>query len=400
MANASTGSTTIIYLPTSPSENFYITPRMFRLLLILLFSCAVFWACSSDDSSSLKNWFDDQKIAVSYEKLNPEDFEITLKSFACSSSVFMQSSYAALGDTNGVEYTLYFGLEDLSLLSDGILELRTDSLFSADYEDSYEATIYWLKESKKEYDSTWIKLEVEKVFNGFSEETSIEWEAGTDRDAFIVYLPKELQELSDSAFTLLVGIELKSKNAILHIEPPTGVRVAQKTKVLDDCKESRLLHAGAGESLSMFFGMEGINFDKTVMFAELILLKSESDIEQYPIPVYVHGENYKVDSAYVKEYGHSNLVFWEGDTLKLQVTGILRNYAAIGNSRSDSLGFTIRLGNPILQPTFPYYIHNTLFYSSEKIFADRPAYSSYNFGSTLEEAKLRLWFADYGEDKK
>jgi len=365
---------------------------MLRLLLISLL-CAILIACSSDDSDTLKEWFDDQKIAVSYKK-DSQDFEIPLKSFACGSpTYYMAGSYSVLGDTNGVEYTLYFGLENLKILSDGVWKLKTDSLFEANYKDTYDATIYWLRD-----DSIWTELKVEKVFTGSSEKTKIKLQA----DTFLVHLPEELQKLSDSTFKLLVGIKLEEK-AILHIESPTGVLVAQKTEILEDCEQSRLLHAGARESLSVFFDMKGINFDKTVVFAELILPKSE--FEQ-PVPIYAYNEkgleNYRVDSAYVREYGHPNLLFGGGDELKIQVTGSLRNYAAIGNSRPDDLGFTLRLSNPMSQPNFPYYIHNSLYYYSvsEKIFEDRPAYLSYDFGTTLENAKLRIWFADYGEDKK
>jgi hypothetical protein len=47
------------------------------------------------------------------------------------------------------------------------------------------------------------------------------------------------------------------------------------------------------------------------------------------------------------------------------------------------------------------YFYNSI-YSSEKVFSDRPAYARYDFASAVEAgktAKLKLWFADYGDKK-
>lgn len=355
-----------------------------RLLLISLL-CAIFIACSSDDSDALKEWFDGQGLAVSYGK-QFEEFEISLKGadFGSDTSAYMVGSYAALGNVNGVEHTLYFGLDSLP---SSIWKLRPDTVFYnsfykgvvPDEHKELEATIYWLEENEVEHDTTWLKFE--KPFEN-SAQTSIKWEANDS--LFQVSLPDGLPKLKST-----VKLKLNSNNTVLRIAPGL-LRVAQKTKVDDnECKQC--LHAGARESLFVLYETGDIkNIDKTVVFAQLILPKSDdsankNELENFPIPVYMYDEkgleDYRIDSVYVREYGHPNFIFGKNDSLKLQVTGSLR---------SDTLGFTLRLGNPILQPDSLY------FYT---YIAARPAYSRYNFGSILEKAKLRLWYANYGDKK-
>jgi hypothetical protein len=178
-------------------------------------------------------------------------------------------------------------------------------------------------------------------------------------------------------------------------------RVAQRGKVLEGgCK--LCLHAGVRESLDVAFEIKE-QIDSTVVFAQLVFPKKSGNNEvAYPLPVYVyskldnfHGvvEDYRVDTALVNENGHPNLVFSDGDFLKLQVTKSLRQYAAIVKSQPYTISFTLRLGVPMLLPKSLYFYNSD--YSSEKVFSDRPAYSSYDFSSLFEEetVKLRLWYA-------
>ncbi|MDR1811485.1 MAG: hypothetical protein LBQ87_01525 [Candidatus Fibromonas sp.] len=358
-----------------------------RLLLISLL-CAILIACSSDDSDALKEWFYGQGLAVSYGK-QFEEFEISLKgaNFGSDTSAFMVSSYAALGNVNGVEHTLYFGMDSLP----EIWRLRPDTVFYKgvvpDEHKELEATIYWLEENEVEHDTAWLKVERKIFTNADSANINIEWKDS----AFFISLPDGLPKLKST-----VKLKLNSNNSVLRIAPPNIadipglLRVAQKIKVDDnECKQC--LHAGARESLFVLYETGDIkNIDKTVVFAQLILPKSDdsankNELENFPIPVYMYGEkgleDYRIDSVYVREYGHPNFIFGKNDSLKLQVTGSLR---------SDTLGFTLRLGNPILQPDSLYFYN---------YIAARPAYSRYNFDSILEKAKLRLWFADYGDKK-
>jgi hypothetical protein len=378
---------------------------MLRFFLILLL-CALFAACSSDDSAALNEWFGDQGIATSYGK-QFEEIEVSLKSYGSSydTSAYMVGSYAVLGNVNDVEQKLYFGLEVAGSLS-SVWKLRADSIFYKDFYDGkvpeehkeIEARFYWLKESKTELDTAWLKFPKE-----FTDSADI------SIDSFSVSLPKEFLDLNTpklDTLRLLIGIRLLN-DAVLRIAPsksdiPGLLRVAQKTYVEKQC--DLCLSAGVRESLDVVFevGKNKIKTDKTIVFAQLVLPKSNdttgSELGK-PVPVYVYSdgslEDYKVDTAFVNKNGwHPNLLFVGDDTLKLQVTKKLRSYVAKNATElPDTLGFTLRLGNPMLKPKSLYFYNSV--YSSEKVFSDRPAYSSYDFSETFSgKAKLRLWYAD------
>jgi hypothetical protein len=379
---------------------FYINPAMQHLLLAS-FLCVLCTACSSDDSDALSKWFGNQGIATSYGK-QYEEIEVSLKdcSLGFNASAYMVRSLAALGNANGIEQSLYFGLEATDSLFP-VWKLRADSIFYIDFyegnvpDDHKEITakFYWVMESETESeDTTWLKLQ--KEFTD-SADISIDWKAGGTLDTFIVSLPEKLKALKADTLRLLVGIKALSNNKVLRIAPPSKLdipnllRVAQKTIISGECKQC--LHAGVRESLNVVFeaGKDKIKAGKAVIFAQLVLPKSSDATANelgHPMLVYAYSdgylEDYRIDTAFVKEYGeHPNLVFGEADTLKLQVTKNLR-------SLPNSLKFTLRLGNPMLNPkSLSFY--NT---SSEKVFSDRPAYSSYDFGETLKNAKLRLWY--------
>jgi hypothetical protein len=370
---------------------------MSRLLLISLlcaFLCAFFIACSSDDSSALNLWFGDQGLATSYGKDSLEiPVSVKTASTGYDSSAYMVSSYAVLGNVNGVERTLYFGLDTLSSED---WRLRPDTVF---YNDFYKgvvpdehkelgATIYWLKEDSTEHDTAWLKFERKIFTDANSANINIGWKDS----AFFISLPDGLPKLKST-----VKLKLNSNNSVLRIAPPniadiSGLlRVGQKASILEDCKTC--LHAGVRESLFVSFAIDE-KFDKTVVFAELVLPKS-GDIAGselgLPVPVYVHGENNsenynRVNVSYVKEHGYSNLVFCEGDSLKLQVTRGLRNHSAL-NPLPDTLGFSLWL--------FDHPMHKP----DSLSFYNRPAYSRYDFDSGFSGAKLKLWFADYDGKK-
>ncbi|MCL2102064.1 MAG: hypothetical protein FWH22_10175, partial [Fibromonadales bacterium] len=94
---------------------------MFRLFLIV-FLCVLFMACSStEEPAALKQWFDDQGIATSYGKQYEEidvsvSFDRDLNNSAYDTA-YMVSSFAALGNVNSLEQSLYFGLEILDSIS-------------------------------------------------------------------------------------------------------------------------------------------------------------------------------------------------------------------------------------------------------------------------------------------
>jgi hypothetical protein len=396
---------------------------MLRLLLISsLF--ALFLACSSsDDPDALKEWFNSQGLATSYGKDSVE-IEISVKEIALGfdSSVYMVSSYAALGNANGTEHLLYFGLDVLGSLQP-VWKLRTDNAFYAEFPgsskpDELTATIYWLRESQFLNDSLWLnylsKFEFPNDFTD-SEEIKLEWKAGEGH--FSVPLPEKLLEFGKTeppdTLRLLVGMRLESDNPVVRIAPPTIwdirnlLRVAQKTNKPDDC--STCLHAGVRESLLVTFEMKDKEkmASKTVVFAQLIFPKQGDAADNselgLPVPIYVYVksglDDYRIDTVNVKNDGHPNLVFWEnGDSLRLQVTRNLRNYTATADL-PNTLDITLRLGFPMLDPKSLYFYNFAS--SPEKVFAERPAYARYDFSAIKagETAKLRLWLADYGDKK-
>jgi len=373
---------------------------MFRFFLILLL-CTLFAACSSDDSVPLREWFKDQGIATSYGKEYQEIEVSLLRNYNLrDSSAFMVSSFAALGNVNNVEQMLYFGLVVAGEL-DPVWKLNADSIFYANFYDGnipeeqkkIEARFYWLKEDSTEHDTTWLKLQ--KKFKD-SANISIDWKAGETRDTFNISLPEEFLKLKADTLRLLTGIRLLTKDVVLRIaelsilDVPGLLRVAQKANVE---REDFRLRAGIRDSFNIVINVDDkdkIKAGKTVVFAQLVLPKSSDTTGSelgHPVPVLVFNEEYRVDTAFVEAHGHPNLVFWQGDTLKLQVTRSLRSYVNAANL-PDTLSFTLMLGNPILNPKSPS------FFSSAN-FSSRPAYASYDFSTAFEgKAKLRLWYAE------
>ncbi|MDR2553964.1 MAG: hypothetical protein LBC64_00925 [Fibromonadaceae bacterium] len=400
---------------------------MLRLFLIL-FLCAVFWACSSDDDSvALNEWFGDRGIANSYG-LDSLDIYLSVKNSSTDidTSAFLVSSVAVLGNANGIEQSLYFGLVATGSLS-SVWKLRTDTIFYRDfYRDGFpniNAEFCWLVEDKPELDTTWLKFSEPFKPENCKPVKSFVWKAdtlkktdtlGTPQDTFLVSLPDEFLDLrrrnSSDTLRLLTMIRLLTNDAVLRIAPPSIadirdlLRVGQKTRISDECE--LCLHAGVGESFSLAFDVSEEDkikiAGKPMVFAELILPKSNdatSELE-FPVPVFVSSngssEGYRVDTAYVNRYNnHPNLVFWEGDSLRLQVTQSLRNYVNATNSR-DTLGFTLRLGPPMLNPSSHSFANSR----TSRVFSDRSAFALYDFSSALAEpVKLRLWFADFGDKK-
>jgi len=368
---------------------------MLRLLLISSL-CTLFLACSSEDNSAaLNEWFNDRGLATSYGKdsmeikipMNEINFD---SSGGFDSSAYRVDFYAVLGNTNSMEHILYFGLEWDSLSFSDTLKLRADSIFHAD--TPLNATVYWLIEPEFQHDSLWLEFQ-----NKFTDSAVTTLERKTE--AFFVPLPEKLLELRPSntldTLRLLVGIRLHSDNTVLRIVPPDTtdipglLRVAHKVNKLSDCKQC--LHVGVNDSLRISFEINDENKNaitaKTVVFAQLVLPK-QSDAKGgelgLPVPVSVYGENglenYRVDTTYV------------GDSLlTLQVTKSLRSYVAT----ADSLTFVLKLEVPLqaFSTYNGYYAYVSNF---------RPAYVRYDFGSAVEAgkaAKLKLWFADYGDKK-
>jgi hypothetical protein len=403
---------------------------MLRLFPIS-FLCAIFLACSSNDADVLEEWLGSQGISAAYSKKYVEiPLSVKSKGACYNSSAYMVSSFAAFGKANGIEQSLYFGLTAASDLGSE-WKLRTDSIFYADIykgvfppeQNEIKAEIYWLIETEYQPDnSLWLNgLPATEFPPGNSAGITLKRKAGSSRDTFFVELPDELLNAVNPITEdthLLVRISPVNDGAVLRLSPPNVLdisglqRVAQKPEILDDdaCNGQNLyLYSGIRDSLNVAFKWENEAEAKraiggrTVVFAQLALDLSNpnesingSELE-FPIPVYIYTagalETYRIDEETVTDKdgnGHPNIIFGESDELLLQVTRGLRR---------DSLAFTLRLAEPMLNHK-SYYYYNSI-YSLEKILSDRPAYARYDFGPVLEKgAKLRLWLADYGDGKK
>jgi hypothetical protein len=326
---------------------------MFRLLSIL-FPCAILIACSSDDSSSLKEWLNDQGIAASYGK-DYFETELSIDSVVeagFDTSAFMVSSFAALGNVNGIEHTLYFGIVAHDSVQ-STWKLRTDSLF---YRDKFplesqeiSARLYWLYGDNIEIDSL-------KAW-GDSADIIFTWQAGNALDAFTISLPQEFQG------NMLLGLRLLSDNIVLRIAPPRSsdiyglAYVRQKSRELEECKTC--LYAGVTDSVKIFFSLNEELLDKTVVFAQIFIPKTDSEFEKHNILLLDYNEfsRMRTDTA---------LVY---DSLKFQATIKLRHYTP-----GSLLNFTLRFGNPMLIPT---------------------DYAKYDFANAVgEKAKLKIWYAE------
>jgi hypothetical protein len=303
---------------------------MLRSFLILFLCAIVFTACSSDDSDALSGWFEDHDIASTY-RLQPEEISLSVKksSIGADASAYLVSSYAALGNANGVEQLLYFDLK-ISGAPPSTWKLRTDSVF---YKDIYKgkfpseqktinAEFCWLieKENEIQHDSLWLKftnassMKCEPI-------NTFYWKEGSEsRDTFYVSLPNlGIEPISPTdTLRLLAGIKLLD-NIVLRIAKPSVadipglLRVAQKTIISNECE--KCLHAGVRESLFVSFSIKAEDkikiAGKPVVFAELVLPRqggtSGNELE-HPVIVNLYNdgllEDYRVDILRVNIYFH------------------------------------------------------------------------------------------------
>jgi len=386
---------------------------MFRLFFPLLFLCALFAACSSDDSASLNDWFGNQNIAISYKE-KPVEVEVVVDSVLTyfDSSTYIVTTFAVLGKVNNLEHTLYFGLEKEGSI-ESPLRLKIDKIFYEEFSEKklpseIRAIVYWLSEP----DTSWQKLDNSWESGDYwnSYETSLVIKGDTIVE---ISLPDALKNNLKSA-GLLIGLELQEEGEVLRLIPPSGTMlVKQKTK--KTIESNKCLFSGTADSLRMVFNFQSIaekaklqhgktQHDKTVVFAQLAMqMPSEENMEEselgYPVPLYVFNEEYRVNSDFVRKNGHPNLLFRpqaNSDSLILQVTRRMRNYAN-ADTVSETLDFILGFGNPMLKPDTLIFFNP---YYGPKVFASRPAYAKYDFSYFVgKKAKLRLWLADY-DDKK
>lgn len=170
------------------------------------------------------------------------------------------------------------------------------------------------------------------------------------------------------------------------------------------------------EALAEFYGddfpfAEGDGFDvrQAVVLAQLTFARDDSGSESelgLPVQVVVGSfidsmgtelrkmENYKLNRPQVVESGHPNMVFFDGDSLSLQVTLGMRSF--INQARNgDNFKMMLRLGFPVLQAKDSTYMnYETAEGDTSFVFLGVFDYNRYDFTSMMNQpATLKLWLA-------
>lgn len=218
--------------------------------------------------------------------------------------------------------------------------------------------------------------------------------------------------------------------------------------VNNDCSDCLVLHGGVKDSLvfeysaepilkalSDFYGDEfpyevgdGYDVRQAVVLAQLTFARDDSDSKSYlGLPIWVVAssfidssgkerriqESYKPNRPDIAENGHRNMVFYDGDSLTLQVTQGLRDFINRA-SNGAKLKFMINLSFPQLQDNdSTYRTHivqkdtvktrvvygDTVEMKFEKgdtsyVYLGHYDYARYDFSSMMQKpATLKLWLA-------
>ena len=228
-------------------------------------------------------------------------------------------------------------------------------------------------------------------------------------------------------------------------------RMAGIVKNEEECPECLVLHGGVVDSLvvelppepilnalSEFYGDEfpfkdgnGNDVRQTVIHAQLTMPRDDAQGQNelgLPIQVVVGSyvdsadlvirrmEEFRRDTAVIKESGYQNLVFHEGDSLTLQLTYGFRDFI---NRAADGrkMKFMMRLGFPFLQEKLPFY-KDTILTTKKKVvnangdttvevkkdtvykFLAYQDYARYDFSTLIDKPMtLKLWLASKRGDE-
>ena len=212
-------------------------------------------------------------------------------------------------------------------------------------------------------------------------------------------------------------------------------RTARIISNKETCSDCAVLHGGVYDSLvveyesapimkalSDFYGDEfpyvagdGDDVRQTVILAQMTFAKDDSQgTSELGLPIQVvvgsfvdsvgksvrQMEAYKLNKALVASKGHPNMVFYESDSLTLQVTYGLRDFI---NRARDGRTFKMmmRLGYPVLQAKDSTYSdYRTSSGDTSYVFFSHFDHARYDFSSALKQpSTLKLWLADKRGDK-
>ncbi|MCF0223404.1 MAG: hypothetical protein HUK20_03980 [Fibrobacter sp.] len=211
---------------------------------------------------------------------------------------------------------------------------------------------------------------------------------------------------------------------------PTPYRMANLIKNEEDCKDCPILHGGVNDSLvielptetiakalSEFynedFPIKGNDVRQTALHAEITMYRNDTQGESefgLPIQVVVGSfidsmgtsvrvmEGYKLNKSAIREIGHQNIIFHDGDSLTLQLTYGARDFLnRAGNGAT--MKFIMRLGPTFLQEKDTSYAN----YITDKgdtcyKFFGYYDYARYDFSESFKNPMtLKLWLASKRE---
>ena len=202
----------------------------------------------------------------------------------------------------------------------------------------------------------------------------------------------------------------------------------------EECSDCAVLHGGVYDSLvveydgapimkalSDFYGDEfpytegGDDVRQTVVLAQMTFARDDSQgTSELGLPIqvvvgsYVDSvgksirkmEAYKLNKSLVASKGHPNMVFYDGDSLTLQVTYGMRDFI---NRARDGRTFKMmmRLGYPVLQAKDSTYSdYKTSSGDTSYVFFSHFDHARYDFSTAMKKpSTLKLWLANKRGDK-
>ena len=211
-------------------------------------------------------------------------------------------------------------------------------------------------------------------------------------------------------------------------------RTAHIVSSKETCSDCAVLHGGVYDSLvveyesapimkalSDFYGDEfpytgeaGDDVRQTVVLAQMTFARDDSQGTSelgLPIQVVVGSytdssgksirkmEAYKLNKSLIVSKGHPNMVFYEGDSLTLQVTYGLRDFI---NRARDGRTFKMmmRLGYPVLQDKDSTYADRKVDGDTSYVFFSHFDHARYDFSTSMKQpSTLKLWLANKRGDK-
>lgn len=313
-------------------------------------------------------------------------------------------------------------------------------------------------------DSVWLATWRDTAVPNDSADTAFTWSIAAALDSFDLPIPSKLAKAFvavTDAQHLQLKIQLVGGNRMLRVRSLNwstvsiprfilnagsltknvySFRLAQQTRLTEDaCTSCLMLHGGIRESLVVEFDAAPImdalrkhygddfplndsamDVRQTVVMAQIAVPRSSSTDGSelgLPVPVFAYSlldslkgdgsysqytEGYKLDSADIATNGHPNLLYYPGDTLKLQISKALRHYintAAVQGQ--SSFRVVLRMGRPMLSPKDTYYYdHTDSDGNTVRIFSDNAAFARYDFASVFAKGtpvRMKLWITSTRE---